>query len=120
MSNTSSLIMDLRVNKLLPKPLNASVGIGLFRVTASGSGVEDRSVSLINNTPLTIERPISALVVRTDKPISVTLVSEDGGTSVLMCNDLLVITQAMRSVELEYADNSAAPNASSTVSIIFT
>lgn len=103
MADRTALLLDLKVNRLLPAPQNASVGIGHFRVPctqAGGDPVVDRSVSLPHGGSLQTG-PCSTLVIRTTKPLTVTL-TISGAPLVITVNSLLVWTSPVEQASVAF------------------
>lgn len=117
MAERTALLLDLKVNRLLPSPANASVGIGHFRVPClqeQGDPVVDRSVSLPYGDTLQVGA-CSTLVIRTTKPLTVTL-TIGGSPLELKVNSLLVLTTPVEQAVLAF--NAVGGSGVAVVSVI--
>lgn len=115
-----SLMLELRVSKLLPAPQTAAVGIGLFRVPCpyvQAHPVTDQTLTLVNGSTLTLDRPFGVLVLRTNRALSVKFTSKGVESSVAV-SQLLVLDCPLEKVTLTYSDPLAAEDSYASISLI--
>jgi hypothetical protein len=112
----TALLLDLTVNRMLPAPQRAMVGIGLFRVACpeSASGkVADTSLTIPYGSNVVVSA-CDTLVIRTDKPLTVTLTS-GGVDSILKVTQLLAITTQIDQARVAYDEPGGLGNATVTI-----
>lgn len=116
MASRTALMLELTVSRMLGSPARASRGIGLFRVAcdASGDKVADQAVTIEHGSSFAVGS-CGTLVVRTDKPVAVTLTS-GGNTLTLTVTDLLALTADLTNVSVAY--NEVGGTGAATVTII--
>lgn len=113
---TISLLLDLKVNKLLPSPKGASVAIGIFRTSCDGNNVRDESFTMSPGDSITSTSAcgFSTCVLRTTRQLRVFVMHSDGTVLSISTLSLLVITQPYSSLVVSYPIGTDA----ATVSLI--
>lgn len=116
-----SLLLDLKVSRLLPAPQSATVGIGFFRVSCpalAGAVVSDQTFEVLIGTTVTRDLPCSTVVLRTDRPVTVVL-TKGQTTQQLVVDQLLALTMALDSIAITYpAEEGAELSSVARVSLI--
>lgn len=120
MAIQNSLLLNLTVYKLLPRPQSASVGIGLFRVSCpavEGHIVSDQTFVMKDGDVITRVQACSALVIRTDRPVTVEL-KKGLVTNTLVVDQLFAATTPLDSLTITYTADTDTPLATASVSLI--
>lgn len=121
MASKSSMLLAVNVNRLLPAPQTASVGIGFFRVACplvEGNIISDQTFTVGPDQTVTRNQPCSALVLRTDRPVTVVL-TKGGVSNTLHVVQMLVLTAEVDTIAITYpAEQGAGPDAKARVSLI--